>query len=130
MAPSEPIQLVKMRRDVPPIPNGPTTGDFHPDTVQEMLDNGWVLDEQEIKSSGPTFEQWVAAGYLPEAYPPDGYDEIPSQGLDEFRALQAAMAATEPQRDGVVTGDQATEQAETPAPPPAEARPSRRRQQN
>jgi hypothetical protein len=128
MAPSEPIQLVKMKRDVPPIPNGPTTGDFHPDTVQEMLDNGWVLDEQEIKASGPTFEQFVAAGYKPEDYPPDGYDEIPSPGLEEFRALQAAMATAEPQR-GVVTGDRATEQVETPAPA-AEAQPVRRRKQN
>ncbi len=35
---------------------------------------------------GPTIEEWVAAGYLPENYPPNGYAEVASAGLEKFKA--------------------------------------------
>jgi hypothetical protein len=36
----------------------------------------------------PTIEEWVAAGYLPENYPPSGFDEVPSPGLTAYRQQQ------------------------------------------
>jgi hypothetical protein len=31
-----------------------------------------------LRTDGPTFEDYVAAGYAPESYPPVGYAEVPS----------------------------------------------------
>lgn len=41
---------------------------------------------QGLRQDGPTIEAYVAAGYLPGNYPPAGYAEMPSQGLEVFRA--------------------------------------------
>lgn len=38
-----------------------------------------------LRDDGPTIEEWVAAGYLPENYPPDGYAERRSDGLKAFK---------------------------------------------
>lgn len=40
------------------------------------------------RTDGPTLEEFVAAGYKPENYPPDGYAEKPSAGLEAFRKEQ------------------------------------------
>jgi len=42
------------------------------------------------RTDGPTLEEYVAAGYKAENYPPDGYAERPSAGLTEYRASQKA----------------------------------------
>lgn len=44
------------------------------------------------RTDGPTLEEFVAAGYKPENYPPSGYAERPSAGLDEYRAAQQKSA--------------------------------------
>ena len=40
----------------------------------------------ELRLDGPTLEEYVAAGYKPETYPPQGYGEKPSPGLEAWRA--------------------------------------------
>lgn len=40
-----PPKLVKMRRDFPQIPNGPTTADVHPDEVANFAECDWVIVE-------------------------------------------------------------------------------------
>lgn len=47
---------------------------------------------QNLRTDGPTLEVWIKSGYKPENYPPQGYAEKPSPGLDEWKALQAAVA--------------------------------------
>lgn len=39
----------------------------------------------ELRKDGPTLEEYVKAGYSAENYPPTGYAEVPSPGLDEYR---------------------------------------------
>ena len=52
------------------------------------------IDEQwQKKTGGPSLEEFVAAGYKPEEYPPAGYKEVPSEGLTKFRAEQKTKAA-------------------------------------
>lgn len=46
---------------------------------------------QNLRLDGPTMEQWVGAGYNADAYPPDGYAELPSAMLDAHKALQATL---------------------------------------
>jgi hypothetical protein len=50
------------------------------------------LDANGLKLDGPTLEEWVKAGYMPENYPPKGWAEKPSVGLAKFRADQADAA--------------------------------------
>jgi hypothetical protein len=38
-----------------------------------------------LRQDGPTFEEFLAAGHKPEAYPPAGYAEKPSAALEAFR---------------------------------------------
>jgi hypothetical protein len=56
---------------------------------------GWLLDaspaplgdvspSDATREDGPTIEQYVAAGYLPERYPPFDYPIKPSPGLDAW----------------------------------------------
>lgn len=52
------------------------------------------------RDDGPTFEEYVAAGYAPEAYPPRGWAEKDSPGLREYREMQKATA---PEQDDVPT---------------------------
>lgn len=37
------------------------------------------------RKDGPTFEDYLKAGYKPESYPPDEYAEVSSPGLTEYR---------------------------------------------
>lgn len=46
--------------------------------------------------AGPTFEEYVAAGYLAKNYPPTGYAAKASPGWDAYQAEQAAAAVTDP----------------------------------
>ena len=46
-----------------------------------------------LRTDGPTIEEFVFAGYKPENYPPAGYAERPSAGLDRYRAQEKAAAA-------------------------------------
>ena len=52
--------------------------------VKDMV--AWGMIEDPAVTAGPTFEEWTAAGYAPEAYPPKGYPEKPSAGLTAYRA--------------------------------------------
>lgn len=49
-------------------------------------------DDQEPERIGPTFEEWVAAGYQAHGYPPQGYEERDSEGLRAYRKQQAEAA--------------------------------------
>lgn len=71
----------------------------------EKLGPGWFDDPvaaaewEPPKLTGPTFEDWTKAGYNPAAYPPQGYAEIASAGLTEYRAnLEAARIAADEAR--------------------------------
>ena len=48
------------------------------------------LDGNGLRLDGPTLEEWTAAGYKPEGYPPVDYAEKPSPALTKFREEQAA----------------------------------------
>lgn len=69
------------------------------------------LERDILRQDGPTFEDYVRAGYAPAAYPPQGYAEKPSAGLDAYRAslLEPPKAAA----------DEAPQDPSTPAPAPA-----------
>lgn len=58
--------------------------------VKQLIDNGLAErvapSEPQMRANGPTIEEWVAAGYTPENYPPMGYIERSSAGLERFRA--------------------------------------------
>jgi hypothetical protein len=43
-----------------------------------------------LRTDGPTMEQWIEAGYKPENYPPEGYAELDSPALTEYKAKAAA----------------------------------------
>jgi hypothetical protein len=45
-----------------------------------------------LRTDGPTMEQWTKAGYSPDAYPPAGYAELASPMLDEYKALKATLS--------------------------------------
>lgn len=55
---------------------------FHPQPTMENMEHARAGE----KLDGPTIEEFVAAGYLPEEYPPPGYAVLPSAGLDAFKS--------------------------------------------
>lgn len=59
----------------------------------------------------PTFEEYVAAGYLPENYPPAGYEEVPSDGLTAYREQQAAAKAEDEKATATAAADKAKTKA-------------------
>lgn len=48
------------------------------------------MDSEGLRTDGPTIEEWVKAGYPADNYPPRGYAEKPSQGLNEHKAQKLA----------------------------------------
>jgi len=46
-----------------------------------------------LREDGPTLEEFIAAGYKAEAYPPKGYAPVPSPGLTTYRLNQANQVA-------------------------------------
>ncbi len=48
------------------------------------------VNESGLRLDGPTIEDWQVAGMNPVAYPPAGYAERPSDGLEKFKADQLA----------------------------------------
>jgi len=80
-----------------------------------------------LRQDGPTFEQFVAAGYKPENYPPAGYEEKRSPGLEAYKAEKAerewkAAAASTPSSVDQPPAD--TPPAEQPPTPPVEPVPT------
>lgn len=43
-------------------------------------------EEGGLKAGGPTMEDWVEAGFNPVGYPPEGFSEVDSPALQEFKA--------------------------------------------
>lgn len=86
-------------------------------------------------TGGPTLEEWTAAGYLAENYPPEGYAEVFSPGLVAFRrgqeeeAQKVAEAAASVIKDALVMPSvteqvlPATPATEEPVLPPAPVTP-------
>jgi len=50
-------------------------------------------EPEPLRMDGPTIEEWVTSGYRPEHYPPDGWAEMASPGLVEYRALSPELQA-------------------------------------
>jgi len=64
---------------------------FEPAPVdKEQAPEAPPLNDAGLRTDGPTIEQFVAAGYKDEFYPPTGYAEQDSPGLDAYKAAQAA----------------------------------------
>lgn len=86
-------------------------------------------NEAGLRTDGPTFEQYVDAGYPPANYPPGGYVEKPSAGLDAYRAEQASgtsgvstdTVVTEPKMSATPASQSPTD---TPNPPVITEEPS------
>lgn len=67
-------------------------------TIDQWIKNGMVdvlnITKEDLKKNegldkaGPTFEEWVAAGYLPDKYPPSGFSEVFSPGLVTYKRAQ------------------------------------------
>lgn len=75
----------------PPIPVAPAPTSDAPPAVDPLSAAAPIAPEKTevappLRSDGPTIEVFVASGYEPEHYPPDGYAEVPSPGLTRFRA--------------------------------------------
>jgi hypothetical protein len=68
----------------------------------------------ELRADGPTLEEYVLAGYKAENYPPEGYAEKPSPGLDHFRE-NGGISKSVAKR---LTKD-AAQRASAPPPPPS-----------
>ncbi len=66
----------------------------HPHLVG-VLNAKWVSTRPAAAApkKGPTFEEYVAADYQPENYPPHGHAEVPSPGLTAYREEQARAGA-------------------------------------
>lgn len=43
-----------------------------------------VVNDEPLKTDGPTFEEYVAGGYKAESYPPRGYAVVSSPGYTEY----------------------------------------------
>lgn len=75
------------------------TGDKNPGSASGEKEPA-AAAEGGLKSGGPTLEEYIAAGYQPDTYPPSGYAEVPSPGLDAYRAAQSeAKGVPEPPSD-------------------------------
>lgn len=48
---------------------------------------------QNLRTDGPSLEQWLKAGYAAKHYPPTGYAEVPSAALTEYKAKLAQDSA-------------------------------------
>lgn len=51
-----------------------------------------TLDNLDLKGDGPTFEEYVEAGYEPSTYPPEGYT---AQDTEGYRTYLAEKRRTE-----------------------------------
>lgn len=49
-----------------------------------------ITDEDGLRVDGPTIQQWIASGYLPENYPPEGYAIVDPEG---YLAYMEALTA-------------------------------------
>ena len=72
------------------------------------------LDENGVVTNGPTLEEFTAAGYPEERYPPVGYHPVASPALEALRARQAAQLGAE------APAPPPDRQAEAQEPPPLE----------
>jgi hypothetical protein len=90
--------------------------------VPEAVSLGWEVSHAPPKekpwepgdpprTDGPTIEVWVKAGYKAEDYPPEGFEEKPSEGLAAFRAEQAAAKTA---ADALAAAEAAKVDAEKP----------------
>lgn len=87
-----------------------------------------ALDANGLRLDGPTIETYVKAGYPAGHYPPAGWAEQPSPGLDAYRAYQAdphnaVKHATAATALGLSVGEVTHGRLEpvAPAPPPSPA---------
>lgn len=62
----------------------------NPQTVRKATRD--ELDADAELTHGPTFEEYIAAGYPADKYPPQGYAERDSEGLRAYRAAVATRA--------------------------------------
>ncbi len=46
-----------------------------------------MTDSDGNRLNGPTIEEWVETGYLPEQYPPAGWAAVPSPALEQYKEL-------------------------------------------
>jgi hypothetical protein len=76
-----------------------------------------------LRQDGPTFEQYVAAGGLPETYPPEGYEAKDTEGR---RAYEAERAEAEAKAQVDKAGAPPAAAPEHEPEPPAPAKPSTR----
>jgi hypothetical protein len=61
-------------------------GDEQPEQGKQPAAAADLTQPAQQLPAGPTIEAYVKAGYDPATYPPDGYREQPSAGLDYYRA--------------------------------------------
>ncbi len=84
-----------------------------------------------LRLKGPIIEDWLAAGYQADDYPPEGYAEVFSPGLVAFRraqeeAQEAAKKADEAIRDALslqVAVEQSLPVVSEEPPPPTQPAP-------
>lgn len=94
-------------------PDGNVSDDHDTGVVvgdQTPADDAQTVDDSEeptLWDDGPTLEEYVAAGYAEANYPPHGYAEKPSGGLDAYVAELAAIVAGN--ADDAVTAIQSIE---------------------
>lgn len=46
-----------------------------------------------LRTDGPTLEQWLQAGYTADKYPPEGYAELDSPALQVYKATSGGQKA-------------------------------------
>lgn len=66
------------------------------------------VDADDLRLDGPTFEAWVENGNAPDAYPPEGYAELESEGYTTYLATLPSdeqPASGEPKKEEPNEGD-------------------------
>lgn len=64
--------------------------------------------KQNLRTDGPTLEEWLKAGYEPKDYPPVGYAEKDSPALADYKAMRAAAGLSTAQVASVSTAQVAS----------------------
>lgn len=95
--PSGAKRIVETAAEDAALGEGWSNGDDLPDPMDAgtTADTTVPVNDDVLRTDGPTLEDYVAAGYRAEDYPPPGYAEVPSEGLTAFRSQQTGEGPTD-----------------------------------
>jgi hypothetical protein len=88
----DPLEAAKITSDRAAADNAALGETLSPITIHGEVPPGQFVQSENtapesapLREDGPTIEEWIAASYQPEHYPPSGYAETPSPGLSRWK---------------------------------------------